>query len=188
MSVDPRLRQRVEIVPVRPGVRPGITNEELFSGFMRSTKLSQGALNSYGASIKDFMRFMTREDGREIPVRDWTKDAIWAHLHFVEANYCASFQSVPFKEDHAICKQRVWIGGLPVATAAQVHCKECPKFKRPMVQHRVNALSKFFKYLARVGAIPHNIMSDVVTDWWEENTAQSGGSARMQADELQYAS
>jgi hypothetical protein len=176
--VDPRVRQRVEIVPVRPGVRPGITNDELLQGFIRSTKLSQGALNSYSASIRDFLRFMKREDGREIPAREWTKDAIWAHLHFVEANYCASFQSVPFRPDHSVCKQRIWIGGLPVAVAAQQHCKECPKFKRPMVQHRVNALSKFFKYITRVGAIPHNIMADVVADWWEENTAQSGADER----------
>ncbi|MFA5860834.1 MAG: hypothetical protein WDA16_03975 [Candidatus Thermoplasmatota archaeon] len=175
--VDPRLRQRVEVVPVRPTMKPGTTNEELVEGFVRSSKLSKGALTSYTGSIRDFLRFMKHPDGREIPVREWAKDNVWAHLHFVESNYCANFRLVPCKAEHAICRLRVFTGILPAATAAKEHCAECPRFRRPMVQHRVNALSKFFKYLARVGAIPVNFMPDVVSEWWEENPP------RDQADE-----
>lgn len=175
--IDPRLRQRVEVVPVRPGIRLGVTNEELVESFSRSSKLSKSALRSYTGSIRDFVRFMKHPEGREVPAKEWSKEGVWAYLHFVEANYCANWRVAGYAgKEAAICRQRVWVGPRPAAEAAR-SCVECPKFKRPMIQHRVNALSKFFKYLARVGAIAHNVMQDVVAEYWEENPP------RDQADE-----
>lgn len=167
--IDPRLRQRVEVVAVRPSVRPTMTNLELLENFVRTSKLSKSALAGYKCSIRDFILYMRQADGREVPAREWTKDAVWAHLHFVEANYCAHFRAVPRVPGTVICRLKMWKGLKEAAEASQDHCLSCPSFKRPMITHRVNALSKFFKHLARVGAIPVNFMADVVSDYWEEN-------------------
>ncbi len=167
------MRQPVEVVPVRPSVKTGITNNELVELFMRSTKLSRTALASYTSAIRDYLRFMKHPDGREIPAAEWTKESIWAHLHFVEANYCASFRTVPTRPLHIVCRQKVFREILHAEEATKI-CATCTSFKRPMIAHRVNGLSKFFKFLARVGAIKHNIMQDVVADFWEENPLAGG--------------
>ena len=36
--IDPRLRQRVEVVPVRPSVKGDVSNEELVESFLRAVE------------------------------------------------------------------------------------------------------------------------------------------------------
>jgi len=176
--IDPRLRQRVEIVPVRPGVRNNVTNAELLDTFSRTVHLAKPTLTGYLCSIRDALNYMRKPDGEEIPLRNWTKADIWAHLHFVEANYCGSFRPMPFIEEHAVCRRQVWLGSKPAAVAARENCQGCPLFTKPMVSHRVNALSKFFKFLAKIGAVPFNIMADVVSEFWEEDPIDPDDSER----------
>jgi hypothetical protein len=176
--IEPRLRQRVEVVPVRPGVKIGVTNAELVESFLRMSKLSEGALASYRSAIRDFVRYMKHPDGREISAREWTKDAVWAYLHFVEANYCAHFRSIPLDQGLAVCRKKVFTGVKSAELAVAENCRACPLFKTPQVAHRVNGLSKFFKFLAKVGAIPVNFMADVVTEWWDENPIRDAGEEK----------
>src|SRR5581483_4902931 len=39
-------------------------------------------------------------------------------------------------------------------------------------------LSKFFKFLAKIGAVPFNIMADVVSEFWEEDPIDPDDSER----------
>lgn len=97
--IDPRLRQRVEVVPVRTSVKADVTNEELVSSFLRAIdgKVAATTRATYGFSIRDAMRYFRTPEGAEVPVRSWSKQEVWAYFHFIEANYCASFASAHFK-------------------------------------------------------------------------------------------
>ena len=86
--------------------------------------------------------------------------------------------SVSFLPGQAVCRQGVWSGYKHGAEAAKQHCLECPLFKRPAIAHRVNALSKFGKFLARLGVIPYNFIADVVTDYWEDNPTRGPSEER----------
>src|SRR5438067_2085428 len=135
--MDPRARQRQEVVPVRTTVQKDVSNAELLESFQRATagKMSAKTLESYCGSLRDALRYFTTE-GREVPLRSWTKENVWAYVHFVEANYCASFAPAPFRPEKAVCRQRVWIGTKPAEAAARENCASCPLFKRPTVVHR----------------------------------------------------
>lgn len=178
--IDPRSRQRVETVPVRSTVKRGVTNGELLSQFTRSAegRLSPQVVEKYVSGIRDAFRYF-HHDGHETPVSEWTKPGVWEYVHFMENNYCANLRSLPWAgEGAASCVKRVWIGALPAAQAAQEHCSGCTLFKRPDVRFRLHGLNKFYKYLARVGAVPVNFMQDVVSEHYEEAPKLPAGGER----------
>jgi hypothetical protein len=111
--IDPRQRQRVEVVPVRATVRADVSNEEILSSFLRAVdgKVAAHTRQSYGFSIRDAMRYFRTPEGAEVPVRSWSKPEVWAYFHFVEANYCASFASAHFKPGEAVCRQGLATNG-----------------------------------------------------------------------------
>lgn len=146
-----------------------MTNLELLETFRRTAELSEDCLTNYTGSLKDAIAYFRKPDGRELPLREWTKDGMWKYLLYVRSNYCASFRTAPYRPQDAVCRQRVWVGMLPAADALKGPCVGCEKFKKPSVGHRVNALSTFFRYLARIGAVPVNFMADVAREYWEEN-------------------
>lgn len=74
--------------------------------------------------------------------------------------------------------KRVWIGALPGEKASAEHCSSCPQFKRPDVRFRLHGLNKFYKYLARVSAVPVNFLQDVVSEHYEEAPKLPGSGAR----------
>lgn len=177
MGIDPRRRTRVEVVPVVPTVSRHVRNGELLESWKRAMKgkLAASTVENYEGTLRDAFLFFSGPEG-ERPVRTWTKADLWSYIHFVEANYCARFLT-PWGGDGACCRARVWVGLKPVAEATEI-CRTCPRFKRPYTQHRVNALSKFFKYLAKVGAVEHNIMRDVVSEYFEDAAPTGDNSER----------
>jgi hypothetical protein len=178
--IDPRLRQRVEVVPVRATVKADVTNEEILSSFLRAVdgKVAAKTREAYGFSIRDAMRYFRTPEGAEVPVRSWSKQEVWAYFHFIETNYCASFASAHFKPGEAVCRQRVWIGSKVATEALRADCAGCSLFKRPTVMHRLNALNKFYKYLARLGVVEHNFLADIVSEYYEENPARGDRSEK----------
>lgn len=178
--IDPRSRQRVATVPVRSTVKRGVSNADLLAQFARSAegRLSPQVIEKYVSGIRDAFRYF-HNDGREVPVSEWTKPLVWEYVHFMENNYCANLRALPWAgEGAASCLKRVWIGTLPAAVAAQEHCTGCSQFKRPDVRFRLHGLNKFYKYLARVGAVPVNFMQDVVSEHYEEAPKLAGSGER----------
>ena len=181
--IHPRARQRVETVPVRATVTRGVTNAEFLAQFVRSAegRLAPAVIEKYVSGIRDACRYFIAQDGREIPVAEWSKEGMWGYVHFMENNYCANYRHLPWAgESAASCVKRVWVGALPAAQASADHCSGCPQFKRPDVRFRLHGLNKFYKYLARVGAIPVNFMQDVVGEYYDEapKLAESGERRR----------
>ena len=179
-GLNPRLRQRVETVTVRTAVKPGTTNAELFEAWKRTVKVAPGTLQGYSSSIGDALRFFTTEEGAEVPVRKWTKEDVWRWVHHVEANYCRNLHQVHFQTPPlARCRAKVWVGAMPAADAVQEKCAGCPAFA-PLsgntVRTKLHAVEKWFKYLARVGAVSVNVVRDVVGEWYEENPDRDNGS------------
>ena len=169
--IDPRLRQRALVAqPVHIQVRKDQTNQELLDAFANAVKgkIADKTLEGYMNSLRDVVRYFRDPDGSEIPVSRWTKQEVWNYLHFVENNYCASFKAIFFREQVAQCRQRVWVGTKDAATAAREHCAGCAQFVRPTMKHRFNALSKWYKYLTRVGIVPHNFVADIVEENGED--------------------
>lgn len=169
--IDPRARQRVETVPVRSTVKRSVSNAELLAQFARSAegRLSPQVIEKYGSGIRDAFRYFTTSEGREVPVSEWTKEGVWEYVHFMENNYCANYRHLPWAgEGAASCVNRVWIGALPAAKASVEHCSGCSLFKRPDVRFRLHGLNKFYKFLARVGAVQVNFVQDVVSEHYEE--------------------
>ena len=179
--IHPRARQRVETVPVRATVKRGVTNAELLAQFARSAegRLSPAVIEKYVSGIRDAFRYFQTPEGREVPVAEWSKEGVWEYVHFMENNYCANYRQLPWAgESAASCVKRVWIGALPAAQASAEHCAGCPQFKRPDVRFRLHGLNKFYKYLARVGAVPVNFLQDVVGEHYEEAPKLAGSGER----------
>lgn len=173
MSLDPRARARVQSVSVRPSVRLDVTNMELAEACLRGLegKLAEGTRQSYGYSIRDLVRYFQTPEGAEIPVRKWTKAEVWGYLHFAESSYCANFQQLTVRQPvRAMCKAGAWEGYKLAAQAARENCAECPLFRRSIqgMQKRLQALNRFFSYLARVGVVHVNFVRDIVEEWYDE--------------------
>ena len=179
MSLDPRLRQRVQTIAVRPSFRQDATNPDLLEAFLRAQqgKIAQKTIENYAASIRDAIRYF-QADGNEVPVRLWSKEAMWEYLHYMEANYCANFSGAPFGQEGALCRGRVWIGIMPTLDATKRHCAACPLFRKSTIKHRLNALNRFYKYLARLGVVPLNFMPDVVSEHYNDNPDMPQGERR----------
>ena len=178
-SLDPRQRQRVETVTVRPTVKPGVTNAELFEAWRRSVKLAEATKRAYAVGITNALRYFTTPEGKEVPVKNWSKTDLWGWAHFVQANYCGNFKQVLFQKDGpaARCRAKVWVGKLPAADATQRHCSGCTAFQ-PLANlgMYLYAVDKWFKYLSRIGAIAVNLMPDIIAEWREENPPVGNGS------------
>lgn len=166
---NPHLRQRVQVVQVKPSVRKDVTNAELLENFRRSVKLAPNVLANYTGAVKDAFRYFTTPEGREVPVREWTKEGVWNYIHYCEANYCASFRAAPYRPEQAMCRKVVWVGMKNADAAAQENCATCPLFRAAYPKHRVKGIARFFRYLARVGVVPVNFMVDVVREFSEDN-------------------
>lgn len=179
-GLDPRLRQRVETAPVRDAAKPGTTNAELFEAWKANVKISPSTLLGYSSAISDALRFFTQEDGAEVPVRAWTKEDVWRWVQYVTANYCGNLQQIHIRSPPvAKCRAKVWVGCIPAAEAVQSKCAGCPRFaplSGKTIATKLHALDKWFKYLARVGAVPVNIVRDVLNEWYEENPLTDNGS------------
>lgn len=180
-GLDPRLRQRVQTVPVRSTVKLGTTNAELLEAWKRSAKVAPSTLKAYESAIGEALRFFTTPEGAERPVKGWTKADIWDWIHYTEANYCRHFLQIHIQPPvRAKCLVGMWEGVLPAGEAAQTHCAVgCPKFAsltRQTIRHKLHALTKWFRYLARGGAIAVNFMPDVLSEWYEENPKTDNGS------------
>lgn len=171
--IDPKLRQRTTSPNPRPRIGANLSNEELLISFEKSVgpTLAPATLKGYAASIRDAIRYFRTAENQEIPVRAWTKTDLSSYIDFVQSNYCANFRQIPFRLPPAAkCDVDVWAGMLPAEEAVRAHCVSCSRFKQPMVAHRLNALGKWFRYLARVGAIPVNVMVDAISDFYDEKS------------------
>jgi hypothetical protein len=173
-GIDPRDRQRVEIVPVRPSLRRDVSNAELILSYKRTMegKLAPKTLEGYLLSLADAFRYFHVEE-REVPARAWTKEEVWSYLHYVESNYCGSYRPAPHGREGVTCRKRVWVGAKPAAAATKEHCVGCLLFRAQRAAHRVNALSSFFKHLARVGAVPLNFMTDLSREYYDDLVPES---------------
>ena len=179
--IDPRSRQRVQTVSVKSSVKRDVSNDELLAQFERAVqgRLAPAVIAKYVSAARDAFNYFRTPEGKEIPVRSWSKEAVWEYAHFVENNYCSSFRLLPLVgEPQAACGQRVWVGALPTARAAQEKCGECPLFKRPNIRARLHALAKFYKYLARTGTVEVNFMVDVVSEYYEEMPREDEGAEK----------
>jgi hypothetical protein len=180
--IDPRLRQRAVATPrASTASLAGLSNEELLRDFERSLdgKLADNTLLGYTHSIRDAIRYFRTSEGEEVPVALWTRDAVWKYVQFVEDNYCANYHVIAYNPPPvATCRARVWLGAKNAETAARENCAGCPLFRRPIVKHRLNALCKFFKHLARRGVIQNNFMRDLREEHTEENPTQRTGEKR----------
>lgn len=186
-GLNPRARQRVQTVTVRPTVKPGTSNAELHDMWQDAMpgKLGKGTVKMYSSVIKDAQRYFTTDDGREIPVAKWGKSDVWGWVHFIEGNYCGNFKQIAFREPIlAKCKALVWKGTKPAEEAAEKHCGECPSFKRPLIRHRLHAVDKWFGFLARIGVIPVNFMPDIINEWYEENPNHDNESVEKKRNPL----
>lgn len=179
--IDPRSRRRVETVPVKPSVKRDVSNGELLAQFERAVqgRLAPAVITKYKASVQDAFNYFRTPEGVEVPVRSWSKETVWEYAHFVENNYCSFYKLLP--QQHAslaACGKRVWTGALPTTIASQNHCGGCSLFKRPNIRARLHALAKFYKYLARVGAVQVNFMSDIVSEHYEEMPREDEGAEK----------
>ncbi len=178
--IDPRARQRLQIVPVEIASTPTRTNAELVKEWERSYegKIANTTVRQYLGVIKDIVAYMKDDKDREIPVARWTKAQVWGYLRFVEANYCAQFKGIVFDLEGARCLSNVWVGRLPHAEATATHCADCPLFKRMPLKPRLNALCKFYRFLARIGAVPVNFMGDIRSEVAEDKDVEETGERR----------
>jgi hypothetical protein len=178
--IDPRSRQRLQIVPVEVTETPTRTNAEFVRAWARASegKIAAKTVQQYHGVIRDLVAYMVDDAGREIPVARWTKPQMWGYLHFVEANYCARFKGIIFDYEGARCLSNVWTGRLPHAEAAQKHCTGCQLFKRQPLTARLNAICKFFRFLARIGAVPVNFLPDIRAEVAEDKDVRETGEKR----------
>ena len=177
-GLNPRLRQRVETVTVRAAIKTGTSNAELFEAWRKAVKLAPSTLQGYACHVGEALRYFTTDEGQEIPVRKWSKEDVWAWVHFQESNYCRNFQQIHIRSPPvAKCRAKVWVGSMP-ATDAAAKCHGCPAFA-PLsgntVRTKLHALDKWFRYLARVGAVAVNFVPDVVKEWYAENPDNDNG-------------
>lgn len=171
MSLDPRARQRVQTVSVRATFSKDATNADLLAQFERSSvgKIAAVTIQHYSASLKNAILYFRNPDGTEVPARRWTKEMVWDYIHFIESNYCRFFQTANFQGDPtAKCKQKVWIGLKPTQQAVQSDCSGCKLFEPSYLDHRLNALNRFFKFLTRLGVIESNFVRDIVSEHRED--------------------
>jgi len=179
--IDPRSRQRVQTVPVKPSVKRDVSNGELLAQFERAVqgRLAPAVIRKYVANVQDAFNYFRTPAGEEVPVRSWSKEEVWEYAHFLENNYCSNFRALPLVGvPMAACGKRVWVGALPTTTASQEYCGSCELFKRPNIRARLHALAKFYKYLARTGAVSVNFMVDVVSEHYEEMPREDEGAEK----------
>jgi hypothetical protein len=84
---------RVQTISVRPSVQQDLGNEELLTLFLRGLGNSVAGTTHerFENQVREAVRYFTRPDGREIPVREWTKEEFWGYVHYAESSYCANF-------------------------------------------------------------------------------------------------
>ncbi|GEM_PF-1923496 len=164
--IDPRSRQRVQTVTVKPTLDKALSNAalvEMWESAWGGDRMGRKVFSRYKRVVLDAIGYFRHPDGREIPAREWTKEGVWDYLQFVEKNYCAAFKTVTFDRPtpQGACDKGQWTGLMDAAEALQAKCAACPLFVRPGVEHRVNGLAHWFRHLSILGAIPFNIMLEV---------------------------
>ncbi len=179
--IDPRLRTRAPVAPVAARAPKPKTNAELFEDFLAYLpgRLATTTAESYRNYVRDALAYFHTETGEEIPVREWTKDLVWAYLHHVEQNYCRKLNSFTSKEGtRVVCLNNVWIGHKAPEDGLEL-CRTCPLFERPTIEKRIHALNRWMGYLASLGYVPVNFIRDVLA----ENTQATPRHARTSKGE-----
>ena len=98
--IDPRLRQRVETVAVRPTVVQHQSNAEVLAAFQRhlTGKVAEKTVSQYARVVEDAMAFM-RDGAQEVPVRRWTRNksarswCMWSRTIARASTSCRSRQA-----------------------------------------------------------------------------------------------
>ena len=162
--IDPRLRTRAPVAPVASRAPKSKTNAELFTDFQAYLpgRLAPTTCESYRNYVRDALAYFRDDAGEEIPVREWTKDLVWAYLHHVEQNYCRQLNAYMTPRDgpRVVCLKRVWIGSTSAEDGLET-CRTCPLFERPGIEKRIHALNRWMGYLTSLGYVPLNFMRDV---------------------------
>jgi hypothetical protein len=167
--IDPQLRARRVTQPqAEPGVVPGQrSNVELLEGCVESLrgKLADKGIRKTTGYVLDAIRYFRVSD-QEIPVREWTKEGVWKYVSFVKDNYCAELRN--HAKGGVICLRDVWDGRLSGEAAAR-SCASCKLF-RSIEDHypRLNALNRYFRYLARRGEVSVNFVQDILNEYADE--------------------
>lgn len=169
-TVNPRDRQRQEIVVVRAKGSATLTNAELLADFGRALKgkVAPQSVPIYVSHCKDAIAFMRDEQDDEIHVSLWTKESIWDYIRFMEANYCKFYRvsNTPWAEPGVSCTKRQWLGiAKPLDVVST--CRGCDLFvaSEGGLERRLTSLVKFFQLLSRLGIVQWNYMRDILRDW-----------------------
>jgi hypothetical protein len=181
VSFDPSLRQRIQVVPVQLYPSKDFSNLELLMEWKRSEKgkIAECTISNYEHQIRDAIAWHKDATGREIPVAKWNRTLTWAYLQFVETNYCTNYQPLTSPRLGSMCRANVWVGIIPPQQALQDHCKaDCPLFKRPGIDHRINALVRWFRYLVRHGHVETNYVLDIRNEHGQDTPKVPQGERR----------
>lgn len=168
-SVDPRARRRADVVTSRVVLSRSLSNNEVLEAWRRSMvgKLSEHGIRQYSAAIRDCIAYVRDADGREIPLSAWTRDTVWEYVHYVEANYCRSLSVVNWGLARGVaCRERQWAGVKSIEDATRENCTACPLFRvgDTAIGAKLNALNKFFRFLARTGVAETNFVRDIASE------------------------
>lgn len=178
--MDPKLRRRSVATAPREEVRRDLSNVELVEECIRRSKLSKKTLRFYRCFCLDAVSYFRDAEGREVPVREWTKAQVWEYVHHVEGSYCSHFRQIAMNGPLRVaCKKQVWAGWIDGAQAVQDHCGGCPLFKPALtLKKRLHALDKWFTYLASLELVPFNFVHDIVKEWYAQAPREQDGTER----------
>jgi len=145
-----------------------VSNEELVSSFLRvEGKVAAKTRENYAYSVRDVVRYFRRADGRRFP-RASGRSRTCGLLPLRGGELLREARGGALSEQEGVVSAAHTNRAESAADAARENCQGCAFFKRPTIMHRLNALSKFYKYLARLGVVEHNFLADVVSEYYEE--------------------
>ncbi|MFA5860684.1 MAG: hypothetical protein WDA16_03220 [Candidatus Thermoplasmatota archaeon] len=173
-GLNPHLRKRQDSVVVRAVLSKTLMNPELLAAFARSVQgkmAAKSTIRQYIGYLRDALDYVRDAEDREIHVSLWKKETVWEYVHYVEANYCRNLHVIALAHAKGLsCAKRVWPGAIPAETATHDHCAGCRLFESSStaIEKRLQALVKFFKFLARSGVIETNFVRDLLSEWRED--------------------